>query len=423
MSKRFARQEKSQPKHSHYSSAQPITRNNVVIPSNPSTRPEWRGPGYQKPKKKAAQKPWAEKQKEDLEIKNCLAEKLQRDFLTVVKNAFPICQREYEELKPLLTDVRLALDAGGDAFAKRMRGEENREMRETFVVRWGVERALLLANLIGGWAEGEFEEEKVFTDLRERTSSFLCFGTGMAELGALALLLSRKPGKDETVKEEASIPPPSTDSSHEEPMQQADAVQLSFYGSADWTTETDALLQGLEAPPILSKYASAAARAAASPFLTPDSLKVHMPSALEALDFSSLEPHTSLIIFSFTLQNMRDSSLPNTVKTLVALTRDAPKDSLLLVVDDVETPEALIENKRYPLRFVLDLALLGKGARGGMQSEEKGTNEGEGQKAGVSAAWEKLVSHEERTFKPERCGEYSISLGKVAVQVHLFKKI
>lgn len=423
MSKRFTRQEKSQPKHSHYSSTQPITRNNVVIPSNPSSRPEWRGAGYHKPKKRVAQKPRADK--EDVEIKNCMPEKLQKDFLTVVKTAFPICQREYEDLRPLLTDVRTALDAGGEAFEERTVGEKNREMRKTFLVRWGVERALLLTNLLGGWMDDDLlKEEPVFEDLRKGTSKTLCFGTGTPELSSLAMLLSRELRQRDPATLESLLQPALTDPASEEPNERPATGQLSICGSADWTPETEAFLKGLEAPPVLSKYASAAARAAAAPFLPPNSLEVHHISqtSLETLDFSSLGTHPSLILFSFTLRDMRNTSLAKTIKTLVALSRDAPKDSLLMVVDEEESPEALKGAKRYPLRFVLDLALLGKGTGSGTQEPEEDAGEGDEQRARVGVTWEKLVSHEQRSFKPERCGEYPISLGKIAVQVYLFKK-
>ncbi|KAF2742607.1 hypothetical protein M011DRAFT_472067 [Sporormia fimetaria CBS 119925] len=424
MSKRFTRQEKSQPKHSHYSSTKPITRNSVVIPPNPSSRPEWRGTGFQKPKKKAPQKVTLGKEKE-LEIENCVSEKLQREFLRVVRTAFPVCLKEYEELKPLLTDVKRALDAGGQEFQGNIGREK--EMKEVFLVRWGVERSLMLASLLVGWAEDEFKSESLFENLRLSSVPFttVCFGNGAEELGTLAMLLRMMRDENGEERGEARSQSTSNDSSTAETDAPSAASQLLIHGPPEWIPETSTLHSGLKAPPILSKYASEAAKAAASPFLPP-SLPLeahHIPhTPIEKLEFSSSTTAPCLFLFAYSLAEMRNASLPNTIKILLAITRDAAKGSLLVVVDNVEIPEELKGEKRYPLRFVLDLALLGRGV--GKGNGETGEHEGdEGSKAALVSKWERLRSDEERIYKPERCAEYPVSLGKVAVQVHLFRKV
>jgi 25S rRNA (uracil2843-N3)-methyltransferase len=338
------------------------------------------------------------------------------------------------------------MDAGVEVFGERVAGD--REAREVFLVRWGVERALVLASLLLGWAEDEEvrRESLLLKSLWEEASlpAVVCLGTGTPELGALAMLLRAMrqnctEKKGETASSSQLSPDDSSSTGKTDNLSPATttATQVLIHApSPDWATETNALHLGLNSAPVLSPYASAAARAAASPFLPSKTLEVHhrpQTTSTEGLGFGIItKTAPGIIIFSYSLIKMRNASLANTIKRLFAVTRDAAKDSMLLVVDEVETAEELVKaeegeegkEKKYPLRFVLDLALLGRGVAGtGSSEDSEGRTEGDEEAGGVSAAkWEKMSSHEERVFKPERYSEYPTSLGKVAVQVHLFKR-
>jgi 25S rRNA (uracil2843-N3)-methyltransferase len=423
MSKKFTRQEKSQPKHPIYSSTNPITRE-ASVPKTFSSRPAWRGTGFQKPKKRATPKVVSKSEREEkLQISNCAVSlELQQKLLDVVRNAFPVCAKEYEALRPVLTDVKMCLDATAGASKETERSFAEAGMREVFLVRWGVERGLLMGALLAGWAQGEFKEEAVFERLRTGSSSsssplnVVSLGTGAAELMALAALL-RQGGTLESV----DFPRHGETAAARQPLVRLRVVQ----DSTNWVAETTALHTALLAEPVLSKYASAAAKAAARPFLAGDALAFHYHSLdiLEELTAQELAPLVSnepcLISMCFSLREIQLSSMPKTVNLLIALTKAAPKDSLLVIIDDVESRDGAGVSKvekRYPLRFLLDLALLEIGVK---EKEQEGSDTETGT---LEAAWKRLVADEERIFKVNPSLEYPLRLGKQVVQVHLFKR-
>jgi 25S rRNA (uracil2843-N3)-methyltransferase len=302
-------------------------------------------------------------------------------------------------------------------------------MREVFCVRWGVERGLVLAALLVDWADGAFEEEGVFQRLRTGglPLDVVSLGNGVAEVMALAALLRHlEPGTAATGDGQAASE--ETDPEAKKAEGSPPVVNLQLVQPSDnWATETNALYAALLAPPVLSKYASVAAKAAARPFLPQGSLDLHhleqnlLEDGLQREGLEGLVGDAPcLFTVCFLLGEMQRVSVPMAVKSLLSITEVAPKGSMLVVVDDVESDDAEETSnigKKYPLRFLLDLALLGKG----VQSEGEADDE-EDEASRPPAPWERLVGDEERVFKIDPSLQYPLSLGKVRVQVHLFRR-
>ena len=279
--------------------------------------------------------------------------------------------------------------------------------------------ALAVASLIGGWAEEELREISVFSRLRgevEATGALniLALGGGPAEIMAFAELLRH--AQPETV---GSI--------EQGNRTESTKVRLQLVDAADWKAEVDTLKNALVSPPQLSKYASKAAKAAAVPFLAKGAMDVqyHRRDILDPWNDVELaglvgdEP--AIITMTNTLLALQSQSVGRTVKFFMALTKAAPKNTLLLVLDQ---PEAALEvkegEKRYPLDFLLELALLGKGIV--EEEKEESNDDEEAPQKKAEANWERLVGDEQRNYAVHRDLKYPLGLGVVSMQAHLFRR-
>ncbi len=361
--------------------------------------------GFSKKKKDRAVRPKVEKEPEvDTRIVEDVVEaEVQQKVLDVFRTAFE-CILDVEALKPRLESVRVALEARDlTPFAQR-------DEREAYCVRWSPGTALTLAALLGGWCDGELCDVSVFNRLRGEVEggaavNVVSFGGGPAELMAVAALLRHaEPGSVGGAEENGGR-----------------KVNLHLVDSADWSGEVETLNKALTAPPVLSKYASASAKAAAVPFLAPSALGVeyHRVDILGEWKEKGLDgmigAEPAIITIASTLPALQSQSVSKTMKFLMQLTKTAPKNSLLLVVDELEA-DVKTGSKRYPLEFLLELALLGKGVSGDEESDDE-----DGEKKG-EAPWERLVGDEERYFEVDESHKYPLSLGFVECQVHLFRR-
>lgn len=429
---KFIRQDKSQRKHPVNSSSSSILKAPVVAASI-KERPDWKGPGFVKKvsKKKDAPLQSIAKAPSDLKAQQqCLPVELQQLVLDIFRTSFPACQ-DYDSLKLVLQEVREALEERDfeRAFGKR-------ECREAFVVRWCPNRALLFAHVILGICEGFSEEpwirslcgvNKELKDDEEGrrevlSSNVVCFGSGPAELMALAAVLRHiqpsSRGYPQLISEtlsHASTPEP--------PVCRSPTPQMHILNASPWSSAINALTSTLITPPILSKYASATAKANNVSFLRQGCMETtfHEISILEASQeilSSTLGSKPVLITICYTLNDLHMSSVAKTAAFLLKLTIVAPKNSLLLVIDspeaDLEAAASrgpkVSENKgksRYSMQYLMDLVLLEKGL---------GKSEGE------EPAWEKLVGDGSRIFKLDERLKYPISLENMRAQVYLFRR-
>ena len=338
---------------------------------------------------------------------------LDQKVLDLFRTEFPVII-DADMLKPELERVRLSLlkQDAESAFATK-------EGREAYVVRWSAGKALAVASLVGGWSEEEkFRDTAVFRRLRGEDGKRLnvvALGGGPAEvLGFAELVRHAQPETVGSVEDGNS-------------GEGAPKIKLQLVDSADWSGEIETLSRALVNPPQLSKYASAAAKAAAVPFLANgltdvqynrrDILVPWKDGELKSL----IGEEPAMITMISTLLSLQSQSVGKTIKFFMALTKACPKNTLLLVLDEPEAAIAVSEGeKRYPLKFLLELALLGKGVVDEDKEESDDDDDEKPKKA--EAAWERLEEFEQRNYAVHRELKYPLGLGVVSMQVHLFRR-
>ncbi|KAF3760683.1 hypothetical protein M406DRAFT_268212 [Cryphonectria parasitica EP155] len=287
---------------------------------------------------------------------------------------------------------------------------------EAYAARWSPTRALCYAAVLDGIRshleqlcgrqpqqdeDGEGGDERARAVLR-----VLAIGGAAAELASVASHLSRQP--------------PET------------AGSISLLDVASWAGVVDKLQTGLTTPPKLSKYASAAAQAANTAFVTPSRLqdvdfKQHDVLALSREDLSILiSPDSSssssssssqskpvLVTLLFTLNELFTAAgIGKTTTFLLTLTSVLPAGSLLLVVDSPGSySETTVgkEAKRYPMQWLLDRVLLG--------AEQDGEEEEE------AAGWEKIEAKDSVWFRLAPELRYPIALEDMRYQMHLYRRV
>lgn len=353
----------------------------------------------------------------------------QQLLLDVVRRSFPQCE-DYETLKPVLKDVKGAVDAGD--LEKAFGGDEGREKREAWVVRWGAAKAVWFANLLVTVVE-KFEDEplarKLLGDEEEEKDApvkVVSFGGGPAELMAMGGLI-RHLCPDARGRSSAELQYGAEDP--DAPPVSGQIVDLHLVNSIYWSPEISTSHASLITPPTLSKYASASALANSAPFLAKTALSpvVHQLNVLEASQeelSTLLGNEAALITLFYTVADLAATSVAKTVALLLKLTIASPRGSLVVVFDraevdgDDEGAEGQedggkkSEKRRYPLRYLLDMTLLGK-----KHSTEE-LDEG-----GEKPAWKMLLMDEERVVKVTHGLRYALGLDTAKAQVYVFRRL
>jgi 25S rRNA (uracil2843-N3)-methyltransferase len=123
-----------------------------------------------------------------------------------------------------------------------------------------------------------------------------------------------------------------------------------------------------------------------------------------------------LITIFFSISDLWASSVVKCTAFLLKLTLAAPKDSLLLIIDGLDSSAEITlekddqgkERKAYPMHYLLDMVLLEKQLLSLMDNKP---------------AWEKLLEDQSRLFRVAGQLKYSIGLENIKFQVHLFRKL
>lgn len=426
---KYVRQQKSLPKHPKTPSSADSPFAPVPVPVKPRERPGWSGPGYTKkggkhiPRPPPAPKPVVippGDEHQALEAPN------QQLLLDAVRKAFPKCE-EVEAMKEVLVGVEEAIAKGDWKVAF-----EEAEMREAWVVRWGAERAVWFANLLVKVVE-TLEDDALFAPLRskgeddeeeeeegkkendddednEEPLRVVSFGGGPAEVLALGAVI-RHFRPDAHGKSKAELEAGDSDSDAGQIM------DLNLANTVNWTREVSTSYSALLSPPTLSKYASASAIANSSPFLSKSAMEpeMHRFSALEASqeDVSDLVgDEAALITLFYTVADLAATSVAKTVALLLKLTIAAPKGSLVVVFDHAEGEGRDADGKKaYPLRYMLDMAFLGK------------KPSGEDEEEGAKPAWKMLLADEERVVKVTDGLRYAVEFETAKAQVYVFRRL
>ncbi|KAI1459243.1 hypothetical protein F4805DRAFT_90542 [Annulohypoxylon moriforme] len=189
---------------------------------------------------------------------------------------------------------------------------------------------------------------------------------------------------------------------------------LTLLDTGPWAEVIRKLHVGLTTPPPLSKYASAAAKAANTALVEPATrLRSNFVQQdvlqLDSAGLSKLLGQTPLLItMLFTLNELYTSGgIKLTTAFLRNLSSTIPEGSLLLVVDSPGSySEAAVgkEAKKYPMQWLLDHTLL---------QADKLPSE--------SCKWEKLQSHDSIWFRLADILRYPIDLQDMRYQMHLYR--
>lgn len=188
---------------------------------------------------------------------------------------------------------------------------------------------------------------------------------------------------------------------------------LTLLDAGPWGQVVDLLQKQATSPPILSKYASAAIKAANTPLLEDAQLSTtFVQNDVLVMDKEALkellgsEPLT--VTLMFTLNELYTSGgIGKTTKFLKLLGEILPDRSLLLVVDSPGSySEAAVgkEKKRYPMQWLLDHTLM------------------DVRVASKDYEWEKLESHDSIWFRLPEELSYPIQLENMRYQMHLYQR-
>lgn len=390
-----------------------------VVGKDSPSRPGWKGPGYVKksePAAKAKAKAAAPENR-NLASDSVIPIELQQLLLDIFRNTFPEVLAA-DTLQPLLQDVKAALYVRdfSRAFGKP-------EYLSAYSVRWSPSRALCYLSILAGIQEQLIELLSLDTSMQENSISAshvsatpgtmlkaVCFGGGAAEVVALGGLLKFLLGAmktDETAAEALG------------------KLSISDYGlgfdlhlvdTAHWGDVVQLLKNGLTSPPLLSRYASTAAKEANLALIPAENITTTF-HANDLLDLGQdqlddiVGKSPILLTMFFTLNELYTASMGKTTALLLSLSLTAKPGTLLLVVDSPGSySETTVgkEAKKYPIQWLLDHALL--------ETEKSRGEEG-------TASWMKVFSDDSRWFRLPDGLRYPIPLENMRYQISLYRKI
>ncbi|KAG9234881.1 hypothetical protein BJ875DRAFT_291363 [Amylocarpus encephaloides] len=405
-------------------------------------RPGWKGPGCTK-KSEAKSKPKSTKtpgennalREDEDDVTSDIPLELQQIILNTFRDTFLDVLTPVTTLQPLLQEVKAALFERdfARAFGKR-------EYLEAYSVRWSPVRALCYHRILldmrdhfsgvtrgdldlktpqglAGGEEEDPENDQTSDKAKAPALRAICFGGGPAEVaafGAYVRSLQDASISDEfapTLSEEA--PSLSTRKSK---------VGMTLIDSAGWGNVIRRLSESLSSPPSLSKYASASAKAANTSFIPAGSLHslflerdVFAMTAKETKDLVGGPP--KLITLLFTLNELYTTSISKTTIFLLNLTMATRPGSLLLVVDSpgsYSTAKLGAEDKTYPMKFLLDHALL---------ETDKVKAADDDRRRESPPNWVKVVSEEAKWFRTPEGLRYTIPLENMRYQLHMYRRV
>lgn len=330
---------------------------------------------------------------------------LQQILLNIFRNSF--AERLSVDFGPLLQEVKGHLF--NRDFAAAFGKEEYLEM---YAARWSPSRALGYLDLFWDLRQDlGFGLDEPIPDGSDSAKSrkVVCLGGGagaeIVALGGLQKLLldkisEQKEGEDEKVVD-------------------AGKMEVTAVDIADWNVVVENLAKHLTTAPTLSKYASAAAKAANVPFLDQDQISITFAQEdvlkVSASEMTSQLADANLVTLLFTLNELYSTSLPLTQKFLLQLTSIMKPGSLLLVVDSPGSYSTVTLNgaeKKYPMQWLLDHTLLDQASS---NKHERGKEE--------IASWEKVKEDDSRWFRLDDRLSYPIELENMRMQMHLYRRL
>ena len=323
---------------------------------------------------------------------------LQQKLLDIFKNSFDT--RLQSDIQPLLQEVK------GHLFNRDFAAAFGKdEYLEAYAARWSPSRALgyldVLLELKGVLKLDEkLAGPRASEDAELESCKIVCLGGGA---GAEIVTLGGLQKMMEVANEDEGKPK----------GKQIHAVALDI---ADWTLVVDQLSHHITSPPPISKYASAAVKAANVPLIDSSDLKTtfrqHDVLNTDLPTMKSLLGGAHLVTLMFTLNELYTASVALTQKFLLNMTSILESGSMLLVVDSPGSYSAISLNgaeKNYPMKWLLDHTLL-QDTSGGKDTEEV-------------RLWEKIHEDDSRWFRLEESLQFPIELENMRMQLHLYRKL
>ncbi|XPS93053.1 25S rRNA (uracil(2843)-N(3))-methyltransferase [Ascochyta lentis] len=347
-----------------------------------------------KPSKSRQTKEQQPKVVEEKSFETRIPPETQQLILNIFRNSFH--ERLESDIQPLLQEVK------GHLFDRNFKEAFGREdYLEAYAARWSPSRALgylgvlwRMREILGlaAYAPSETEGEV------EKSWKVVCLGGGagaeIATLGGLQKLLS-----DE-----------------QQDQGRAKTMDVVAVDSADWTKVVQRLSEHITTPPPLSKYASAAVKAANMPLADPSAFKTtfHQYDVLtmDSKTLATVLDQADLITLMFTLNELYSASISLTQQFLLSMTEALKPGAMLLVVDSPGSYSTVSLNgadKNYPMQWLLDHTLLAD-ASGGKAKEEV-------------RRWEKVQEDDSRWFRLDDRLEYPIELENMRMQLHLYQRL
>lgn len=423
-----------------------------IVGKGADGRPGRKGSGYVKKQEPQSSKTKSTKSSEDpageqdVTPGSMVPIELQQLLLNIYRDAFPEVLTS-ETLQPLLQDIKAALYARdfASAFGKN-------EYLEAYSIRWSPSRSLCYLSILVGLrkhlsaiaAKQESPNEndtasaaEPEVDLQHHTLEtathsednfaldlhIACFGGGAAETIAFGGLLRylQMSSYDET----ARLQHPSEGELTMTNLSISDSlskINLLLIDAAHWQDVVRKLHDSLIEPPVLSKYASAAAKAANTSLLadgdvdaTFRSEDVLQMTQTQLDDLLSTRP--MLVTLLFTLNELYTTSISKTTVFLLNLTMAVKPGSLLLVVDSPGSYSQTSlgsEAKKYPMVWLMDHTLLEtRDSKSDVKIDEKN----------AAASWVKVVSEDSKWFRMPEELRYPIPLENMRYQMHLYKRV
>lgn len=375
------------------------------ITSMAPPRTRWQG------RKKPETKPTKEKQQkasdrqknaEQNAVVSSIPLELQQLLLNIFRDTFT--ERLQTDFTPLLQELKghLFNRDFATAFGKD-------EYLEVYAARWSPSRALGYVDVLWDLREHLHMQQRTEagegenSDMDRKSWKVVCLGGGagaeIVALGGLQKLMSTTHGDQ-----------------NQEKVRKMEVLAIDI---ADWTAVANNLAIHVTSPPPLSKYASAAARAANSAMIDASTFKVS-PHQLDVLntDFSTLSPllvDAKLVTLMFTLNELYSTSLSLTQRFLLGLTNALPTGAMLLVIDSPGSYSTISLNgaeKNYPMHWLMDHTLLKE-----VDGRKKEHDHGE------AAKWEKVHEDDSRWFRLDPALKYPIELENMRMQLHLYQRL
>ncbi|KEQ73363.1 hypothetical protein M436DRAFT_46133 [Aureobasidium namibiae CBS 147.97] len=321
---------------------------------------------------------------------NAIPSSVQQSLLNVFRDA---CNKgSPAEIEDILQEVKghLFNRDFATAFGKD-------EYLQAYAARWSPSRALGYAQIFS-----DFKLNLDSTSDSSKPLNILCLGGGAgAEVVGLA-------GWYKHLRDDKS-------SSEDKPQPNISKLDIFGVDVANWDTVMQDLHQGVITPPFLSKYASAAAKAANNAVLPSEVFNVRFKQQdlldTDAAGVKDLLANSDIVTIMFTLNELYSTSVAKTQRLLYALTASMRPGSLLLVVDSPGSYSTVTLNgasQKYPMQWLLDHTLISP-----KKDAAKGT----------PAQWNKLLSDESRWFRlPDEDLRYPIDLENMRYQIHLYQR-